>query len=180
MRGVSVGQNAMHECPSCASLWLDAPTFTRLCTSHEERGAVVAFIDVDRSTTRTPSAAAAAVRYVPCPVCAKIMNRQNFGRRSGVVVDVCKGHGVWFEANELQAALAFIDSGGFERARQDEEARKAEERAKLVKEFEQTGKELLILDRVQMSHQHGHTVSVHGTASPPDSALADVLRAFFS
>ena len=34
-----------------------------------------------------------------------MMNRQNFGRRSGVIIDVCKGHGVWFEPGELSAVL---------------------------------------------------------------------------
>ena len=45
-----------------------------------------------------------------------------------VIIDVCKGHGVWFEQNELSAALRFIESGGFERARIAEGERQAEER----------------------------------------------------
>lgn len=52
------------------------------------------------------------VRYRQCPLCEKLMNRTNFGDRSGVIIDVCKGHGAWFQARELHDVLAFIDSGG--------------------------------------------------------------------
>lgn len=40
------------------------------------------------------------------------MNRVNFGRRSGVIVDVCRAHGTWFDAGELVAALEFVAQGG--------------------------------------------------------------------
>jgi hypothetical protein len=45
------------------------------------------------------------------------MNRVNFGRLSGAVVDVCKGHGTFLDAGELHQIVAFIQSGGLERAR---------------------------------------------------------------
>src|SRR3712207_7758487 len=40
---------------------------------------------------RSPDGAggAEAVRYRPCPRCARIMNRVNFARRSGVILDIC-------------------------------------------------------------------------------------------
>ena len=69
-----------------------------------------------------------SVRYVACPTCKKIMNRENFGHRSGVIVDVCKGHGVWFERGELHSVLEFVDGGGLERARQKEQEQRTEER----------------------------------------------------
>ena len=70
----------------------------------------------------------AGVRYLACPSCTKIMNRENFGHRSGVIIDVCKGHGVWLDRGELHSVLAFVDSGGLERARRLEDQRQAEER----------------------------------------------------
>ena len=57
------------------------------------------------------------VRYVPCPVCAQMMNRKNFAGASGVIVDVCRKHGVWFDQGELPRVLAFAESGGLARAR---------------------------------------------------------------
>jgi Transcription factor zinc-finger len=52
------------------------------------------------------------VRYGWCPRCGQIMNRRNFGAHSGIVVDVCREHGTWFDQGELAAALAFVRAGG--------------------------------------------------------------------
>jgi hypothetical protein len=49
-----------------------------------------------------------------------MMNRVNFGRVSGIVVDLCKGHGVWFDPGELQSVLHFVANGGLERMRESE------------------------------------------------------------
>jgi Zn-finger nucleic acid-binding protein len=46
------------------------------------------------------------------------MNRVNYAKRSGVVLDVCKDHGIWFDKDELRRVLAFIAGGGLERARE--------------------------------------------------------------
>jgi hypothetical protein len=47
-----------------------------------------------------------------------MMNRLNFGRLSGTVVDVCRGHGTFLDAGELHAIVRFIQGGGLDRARQ--------------------------------------------------------------
>src|SRR5690606_39479191 len=62
----------------------------------------------------------AEVRYRGCPACGVLMNRRNFGRRSGVIVDVCKEHGVWFDADELTAVLEFVARGGLVKQRQSQ------------------------------------------------------------
>jgi len=179
MRNVAVGDTAMHECPQCSSLWLDAPTFSKLCVSREERGAVIAFVDVGKAQPQTLTVSNAAVRYVPCPVCRRMMNRQNFGRRSGVIVDVCKGHGVWFEAHELQAVLAFIESGGFEKARAEAEAEKTAEQVKLQKQFEQSGKAWMQID---ITTTRKYAIGKAGQSSNVDShsLIDDALRMLFS
>jgi hypothetical protein len=43
------------------------------------------------------------------------MLRRNFGGTSGVIVDVCNQHGVWFEGDELVRAARFIRKGGLDR-----------------------------------------------------------------
>ena len=59
------------------------------------------------------------------------MNRTVFGKSSGVIVDVCKDHGTWFDARELTASIAFVERGGLavvekrERERKEEAARRA-------------------------------------------------------
>ena len=57
------------------------------------------------------------------------MNRVNFGRLSGTIVDVCRGHGTFLDAGELHAIVTFIHGGGLERTRQQEvEALKEQQR----------------------------------------------------
>ena len=40
------------------------------------------------------------------------MNRVNFARMSGVIVDACRGHGTYLDAGELHRIVKFIQSGG--------------------------------------------------------------------
>ena len=125
MQLARVGVTMMHECATCGSTWLDAETFRGLCLNREERGAVVALIG-QGAAQKPGEVAGQTPRYVPCPLCTKIMNRVNFGRRSGIVIDICRSDGVWFERGELRRVLAFIDSGGLEHARAADQEQQAE------------------------------------------------------
>lgn len=74
------------------------------------------------------------VVYKKCPVCSEFMNRKNFGTRSGVVVDICKDHGIWLDGGELKKLMEWKKAGGqllHEERKEDErrrEERKAEKR----------------------------------------------------
>ena len=46
------------------------------------------------------------------------MNRVNFGRMSGAIVDVCRGYGTFLDRGELHQVVRFIQEGGLERARE--------------------------------------------------------------
>ncbi len=50
--------------------------------------------------------------YRPCPVCGAMMNRVNYARHSGVIINVCQKHGVWFDADELSRILVWVREGG--------------------------------------------------------------------
>jgi Zn-finger nucleic acid-binding protein len=54
--------------------------------------------------------------YRPCPLCQAIMNRRNLGARSGVIVDYCKPHGLWFDGNELAQWIHWARQGGLQPA----------------------------------------------------------------
>jgi Zn-finger nucleic acid-binding protein len=41
----------------------------------------------------------------------------NFGRKSGIILDSCRLHGLWFDANELNAVVRWIRTGGESEAR---------------------------------------------------------------
>jgi len=59
------------------------------------------------------------------------MNRMNFGRLSGTVVDVCKGHGTFLDRGELHQVVRFILDGGFDRVRRIEREELIEEQRRL-------------------------------------------------
>ncbi|MDE2511394.1 MAG: hypothetical protein KGL74_09750, partial [Elusimicrobia bacterium] len=63
--------------------------------------------------------------------CGELMNRFNFAGCSGVILDACKPHGVWFDADELRSIVAFIRDGGMDEAREHELRDLELERARL-------------------------------------------------
>jgi Zn-finger nucleic acid-binding protein len=112
LQQVDLGGTPILECPACDGVWADAEVFERLCASKEAQAAVL-----HRYQAKAPNPAE-RVRYRKCVRCGKMMNRVNFGRTSGTVVDVCKGHGTYLDAGELAQIAAFIQGGGLEHARQ--------------------------------------------------------------
>ncbi len=57
--------------------------------------------------------------YRPCPVCTRLMNRVNFGRRSGVLIDRCRAHGSWFDASGARCDPPLDPRGGRDPRRGD-------------------------------------------------------------
>lgn len=122
-----VGDLEVLDCRSCGGLWLDRAVFERLGAARERQGAVLGALPAPLAP---PVLRSDPVQYRPCPSCRRHMNRVNYARRSGVVLDVCKPHGLWFDRDELRRVLAFIAGGGLDRARAREledlkEARRA-------------------------------------------------------
>ena len=75
------------------------------------------------------------VRYLSCPLCSKVMNRENFGTMSGVLVDVCLDDGIWFDAGEINAVIDFVEKGGLERANARKEAERSEQKLRLAEQL---------------------------------------------
>jgi len=123
--GVEIGPVGLLECAACDGVWVDADVFERLCAEQDAQAALLG-----RFKPRTGAPVAAPVRYRPCVRCGRMMNRVNFGRISGTVIDVCRGHGAFLDAGELHDIVSFIRQGGLERARTRrlDEIRDAEQR----------------------------------------------------
>jgi Zn-finger nucleic acid-binding protein len=83
------------------------------------------------------------VRYLPCPSCKTVMNRKNFGDSSGIVVDVCARHGMWFDHGELPRVLAFVEAGGLERARR-RRVEDGERRARAIRVEQSASRPLVV------------------------------------
>jgi len=116
------------ECSACGGLWLTQDHFEQLCDSAEARERASADL-----RARPPVANPAEGQppcYLPCVACGELMNRRNYASISGVVIDVCRKHGVWLDTDELEKVLAFVRDGGLGRAREREIERLREERRK--------------------------------------------------
>ena len=113
MKDVQVGETAMLECGRCRAVWIDAGTFEHICASQESQAAVL-----HQWPGQQRVKASGEVKYRKCVACGTMMNRMNFGRLSGAIVDVCRGHGTFLDAGELHAVVRFIQGGGLDRARE--------------------------------------------------------------
>lgn len=107
----------VHECEKCLGLWAPQERFRALV----ERAASIA---VTRKAGGSPPPRVESgnplhspVAYRRCPICAEMMARRNYQKRSGVVIDQCHQHGTWLDANELEHIAGYVLSG---RAQRDE------------------------------------------------------------
>ena len=132
---LEIGDTKLRECERCDGMWADVETFEHLCATGEERSAVLGFLG-ERNRSVEPLA---TISYVPCPDCKDLMNRSNFAKASGVIIDICKRHGVWFDAGELPRIIEFIQKGGMDLARQREKMAIEAERDQLRDEQRKFG-----------------------------------------
>jgi len=153
MAQVMLGDLPILECAACDGLWVGAADFERICANREAQAAVL-----ERHPPSGPRPSRSSqIHYRPCVVCRKMMNRVNFGRMSGTVIDVCRGHGTFLDAGELHAIAAFILDGGLDLARDREKQELEAERHRLA------------LLKAQIEHQS------HGTDWEYRSKLGDSL-----
>jgi Zn-finger nucleic acid-binding protein len=117
----------LRECERCDGLWSDAVTFENICADRESHAAVMQWSQAKHADTQQKI----PIQYVPCPDCKQLMNRNNFAKSSGVIIDICKQHGVWFDADELPRVIEFIHAGGLDHARQKEKMQLDEDRRDL-------------------------------------------------
>ncbi|HEY5242911.1 MAG TPA: zf-TFIIB domain-containing protein, partial [Polyangiaceae bacterium] len=114
-------------CPRCPRLLLDDPERSGLsCAAcggvFLVHATLATRIDAERPVDKpahpprhaSQAQRESAVHYAWCPECRQTMARMNFGGHSGIVVDVCRAHGTWFDRGELEAALDFVRAGGIE------------------------------------------------------------------
>jgi len=127
------GAGTLHDCGRCGGQFVDHALLRDLLDQREAYGRVAPRPPPKHNPLSTP------LRYIPCPLCAEIMLRKNFGRSSGVIIDVCTKHGVWFDRGELPRVLDFVEAGGLELARRRElDAEHERERRERVRHVEES------------------------------------------
>lgn len=172
MQALRLGGVTAHECAQCGGLWIDPESLQRLASAREESAAVVSALAARVPVNTMPPD---VVRYVPCPRCDKLMNRSNFARSSGVILDVCKAHGVWLDRGELQRVIGFVESGGLTVAREREREELIEEQRRLAAMQDRT-------QRVGGTSMSGFTmapdmaVHVRSSSAAPETVFDRLLR----
>jgi Zn-finger nucleic acid-binding protein len=114
-----IGDVLLDECPDCLGLFVDLAALERILSERRQARAdavLGALRGLDAIAPGTASTQPHELLYIKCPDCQNIMNRRNFARGAHVVVDVCRDHGTWFDANELPQVIRFAMQGGLERA----------------------------------------------------------------
>jgi len=169
MQALRLGGVTAHECARCGGLWLDPESLQRLANAREEGAGVISTL-----AARVPLDAAPpdVVRYIPCPRCEKLMNRSNFARSSGVILDVCKSHGVWLDRGELQRVLGFIESGGLTVAREREREQLVEEQRRLSALRDRSQQ----MGGASFSVTPGMAMHVHSSTTAPETVFDRLLR----
>jgi Zn-finger nucleic acid-binding protein/ribosomal protein L40E len=129
------------ECGRCAGLWLGHEAFRELVERAKKQSLPAGTIPETPQQeaakfslpTRKPMAESrqGGAFYRPCAVCRKLMQRVNYGHASGVIIDICRDHGDWFDADELARILAWLRAGGDQQPTQKPDPL-AEQTAKLL------------------------------------------------
>jgi Zn-finger nucleic acid-binding protein len=102
---------AVNECPGCHGLWVSGDHFDalvrRAADARQQRP-----VTAEKPRVQRGNPLDHAVRYRRCPECDQFMLRSNYKRSSGVVLDLCRRHGTWLDADELEQVAGFILAGG--------------------------------------------------------------------
>jgi Zn-finger nucleic acid-binding protein len=115
LQHVEVATTPLEECMQCGGLWIGVSNFDHICSDAQARQAASGLL------IPHPSDIAPGVRYLKCPQCGNLMSRLNYAERSGVVISVCRNHGIWLDRDQMRQIISFISSGGLDRARRAEE-----------------------------------------------------------
>ncbi len=105
------GKFLIERCPHCLGLFFDPGELEALL---EKAVTNVHAVDPQRlnEVQRVKRRDGYPVTYIDCPVCRRLMNRVNFGSRSGVIADQCREHGMWLDGGELRQILEWTKAGG--------------------------------------------------------------------
>jgi Zn-finger nucleic acid-binding protein len=160
------------ECQRCAGLWLGNEAFKHLTDQAAAEG-----LNVENrqrpQTARPPQVDTpppdGGVRYRACAVCNQLMVKRNFGRHSGVVIDVCGRHGVWLDADELPRIIDWIHAGGLAQANEEEVSQRQAD------DFRKNAK----LDAILMQRDDQLSRTSTAPISPFLNALRELTRRLF-
>lgn len=125
LRARLVGDIVIDECAKCLGLFLDHVAIKRVINDRAQARAD-ALLGALPKRDLVVAVRPGEKMYLKCPSCQTVMNRKQFATGAGVIVDVCRAHGTFFDVGELPAIIEFVMDGGLEKAAQKELAHQRE------------------------------------------------------
>ena len=123
----------LKECNQCAGIWISAKIFKLLEKKAQAQAASgIHQENIEQISNSAKENSNPTKYYRKCPECEIMMHRKNYAKSSGIVVDVCSDHGIWFDIHELDEILNFIRSGELLRHHQ-KTSRKAQQQLNKIK-----------------------------------------------
>jgi Zn-finger nucleic acid-binding protein len=102
-----VADVTIDECQRCGGVFVPGGLIPRFLDGLDLGGEVMATFPPG-----TPANDERGPLYVKCPKCSARMHRRLFAKRAKVILDICRQHGMWFDAHELRAIAVFGSRGG--------------------------------------------------------------------
>ena len=163
-----IGDIVVDECATCHGIFLDHIAVQRVVTDRAQSraDAILGMLPAQETTQIIPPG---SKMYVKCPVCVTVMNRKLFSAGSGVIIDVCRAHGAFFDPGELPKIITFVMNGGLEQAQ-----KKEIERMKVDARREQSNAQFAQM----MASRSSSTMVSHDHASA-GGAFVDLLYALW-
>lgn len=137
----------LEDCEECRGIWLEVEIAKTVMKPGFPLAEELLEPGANNANTTWDGARPNGKLYIQCPACDLVMNRTNFAGMSGIIIDVCRYHGTWFDPTELSRVVSFVREGGLEKARSTEKlgrdnARDENPAKSLKRLFAQLGEQL--------------------------------------
>ena len=142
MSFLRLGGIQVDSCEACAGTWFDDGELEALPAELSEQELAKEAVRALDGLRGLKSAVLPMVRYVPCPVCGAEMNRRNYQRVSGIILNRCPGHGTWLDFTNGKALLQLLADGRLGEVKQRADGAAAEDRRRESAELDRARRDL--------------------------------------
>ena len=102
----------LNECTTCHGLWVPGDAFEALVARARQAREATGSDAPQPARVTGGNPARQQVAYRKCPECQAFMQRRNYRKSSGIIIDVCNTHGTWLDPDELEQIAGFLSTGG--------------------------------------------------------------------
>lgn len=136
------GHFYIEKCDECHGMFFDNGELEEVLKNKVKDGGIVKrkLLNSLRELDSKSIDVIAKKQYIKCPVCNKLMNRQSYAFKSGVVLNSCKDHGLWLDNGQLKTLFEWKKLGGETLAKEQGDRLEKQK----TKEKERKNKELAI------------------------------------